>query len=139
MKIWVGYGSEHSYNLVIIGHFVDYTSAKSSHEKFKRLAAEVTKELEAGTMDIGWDSDNRLSDSMTAVLNELRLHNLSFADLENFAYEHGIEVKGETLTVSTDEIEVLGFLKLLIDDGARVEIYSAHEWSEGGQRHPDKA
>ena len=45
---------------------------------------------------------------------------------------HGIsfEVKSNEIILTTDEIEVSAFLKILFDKGARIEVYSAHS-------HPD--
>lgn len=137
MKIWFGYGSEHSYNLIMIGHFVDHTKAKAAEDKFKRLADGVAAEMEAGTMDVGWDADERFSDSIRTLLNELKLYDLGPTDVANFAYEHSIEVDGATLRLATDEGEVQGFLKLLINAGARIEVYSRHHWSDAGEPRVD--
>jgi len=41
-------------------------------------------------------------------------------------------LNGSRIVVTTDELEVSGFLKLMVDKGAKVEVYSAHDY-------PDKA
>lgn len=133
MKIWSGYGSEHSAKLVMIGHFADLTKLRATQDKFKRLAEQVRAEEEAGTMDLGWDADERFSDTMRAVLAELNLYELSPADVENLVYEYDIETSGTTMTLSTDELDVQGFLKLLLDGGARIEVFSKHDWAEDGE------
>jgi hypothetical protein len=38
--------------------------------------------------------------------------------------------KGAKVVINTDEIEVSAFLKLLIDNGAKVEVYSAHDYPD---------
>jgi hypothetical protein len=128
MKIWIGHGSEHSYNLVMIGYFADEKSARSAEQKFQRLGAAVESELP----DLAWDADQRFTSGMRELLDELKTWDLSRSDLENFAYEHTIRRSGKELRIETDEGEVQGFLKLLIGEGARIEVYSAHEWTAEG-------
>lgn len=136
MKIWTGYGSEHSYSLVMIGHFTDEASARKAEERFRRLGIAAESELP----ESGWESpDARFSDSLWDLLNEVKLYDLSRPDIENFGYEHSVEVTGTELRVSTDEGEVQGFLKVLINGGAKVEIYSSHDWTEEGQPRGEEA
>lgn len=129
MKVWVGYGSEHSYNLVMIGHFVDESHVRSAEEKFKRLTAAAENELP----EPNWDSDKRFTTGLSELLDELKTWDLSRSDVENFAYSHTVSRSGNDLRIETDEGEVQGFLKILIDGGARVEVYSAHEWTDAGE------
>jgi uncharacterized protein DUF6375 len=51
-------------------------------------------------------------------------------ELEQFSYDVSIERKDNTLVLKTDEADVSAFFKLLIDRGARVEIFSAHQYPE---------
>jgi Family of unknown function (DUF6375) len=131
MKVWTGYGSEHSYNLIMIGRFVDETSARIAEQKFERLREA------AGEVDVGWDADQRFTDGIRAILDELRTWDLSRSDIENFAYDHTLKRKGNELHIETEEGEVQGFLKILIGEGARVEVYSAHDWTS--ERTPREA
>jgi hypothetical protein len=50
-----------------------------------------------------------------------------YDDPEKFLYEHETKVVGSTVVITTDEIEVMPFIKVLIQKGAKVEVYSAHE------------
>lgn len=129
MKIWIGHGSEHSYNLVMIGHFADETKARSAEQKFQRLTAAAESELP----DLGWDADQRFTSGMSELLDELKIWDLSRSDIENFAFEHTVRRTGTELRIETDEGEVQGFLKILIDRGARIEVYSAHHWTAEGK------
>lgn len=129
MKIWIGHGSEHSYNIVMIGHFVDETKARSAEQKFQRLSAAAESELP----EVGWDADKRFTSGILALLDELKTWDLSRSDIENFAYEHTVTRNGKELRVETDEGEVQGFLKILIDGGARIEVYSGHDWTADGK------
>jgi hypothetical protein len=129
MKIWIGHGSEHSYNLVMIGHFTDETRALSAEQKFQRLSAAAESELP----EPGWEADQRFTSGMRALLDELKTWDLSRSDIENFVYEHTVTRNGKELRIETDEGEVQGFLKILIDGGARIEVYSAHDWTAEGK------
>jgi hypothetical protein len=42
-----------------------------------------------------------------------------------------VERSGADLVLRTEEVDVAGFLKIMIDGGAKVEVYSAHV-------HPDE-
>lgn len=129
MKIWTSHGSEHSYSLVLIGHFVDAAGAKRAEEKFERLTTAAVSELP----EQGWEApDPRFSEEMRALLNEMKLYDLGPTDIENFGYDHRIKVDGSKLELTTDEGEIQGFLKLLVNEGARVEIYSSHDWTDEG-------
>jgi hypothetical protein len=70
---------------------------------------------------------------MIELLEELKAWDLSRADIENFAYEHSVHRNGSELRIETDEGEVQGFLKVLIDGGARIEVFSAHDWTAEGK------
>jgi hypothetical protein len=129
MKIWIGHGSEHSYNLVMIGYFADETTARSTEQKFMRLKAAAESELP----EVGWDADQRFTTGMMELLKELKFWGLSRSDIENFAYDHTLQRNGNELRIETDEGEVQGFLKALVDGGARILVYSAHDWTAAGK------
>jgi hypothetical protein len=135
MKIWTGFGSEHSYRLVLIGHFADERDARAVEEKFE-LIREVASD-EFGALD--WDDASPgYSVELYNRLQELKVWNLSRTEVEGFGYLEGISREGATITLHTDDAELQGFLKLLFDHGARVEIYSTHHWTDAGEpREPE--
>jgi hypothetical protein len=119
MKIWSSYGSEHSANLVMIGHFKDSASAEETSAAIDELRSFAS------------DSENnpqpdRYSEKAMALLSKLKFHSVGSSELEQFNYDFSTKVKGTTLVIKTEEIEVSALMKLMIDRGARVEIYSAH-------------
>jgi hypothetical protein len=129
MKIWTGHGSEHSYNLVMIGYFADETQARGAEQRFQRLSEVAASQLP----EPNWDSDQRFTTGLLEILNELKAWDLGRSDIENFAYDHTVHRKGKELHIETDEGEVQGFLKVLIDSGARIMVYSAHRWTAEGE------
>jgi Family of unknown function (DUF6375) len=132
VKVWTGYESEHSYRLIMVGHFTDATKAAATKEKFDRLAEHVTAQLDEGTMDVGWGAEERMNESLLQALTDLGLYDLSVTDASNFAYDFDTTQDGSRLTLSTDEGAVQGFLKVMLDAGARIEVFSRHNWTEAG-------
>lgn len=128
MKIWNGYGSEHSANLVMIGHFENVRDAEKVKELFARLEQQVLEEERYGR-DRGPEGD-RYSDEMSELLREERLWTISAVELEQFEYDVRVEQSGEDIVITTDEMEISAFLKALIERGGRVEVYSAHNYPD---------
>ena len=127
MKIWNGYGSEHSANLVMIGRFRDVASAKHA----KAMIDEITTFM----MDSEDDHEGAesYSDAALDLLRKMKFYSVAPAELFQFRYDVGSELKENKIVIKTDELDVSAFLKLLIDQGARVEIYSAHEYPDTGE------
>jgi hypothetical protein len=130
VKIWTGYGSEHSYRLVLIGRFSEERDAELVKEKFDQLRDIASEEV--GDLDWG-DANPGFSDALYDKLSALKVTNLSRSEVEGFGYLYGLEQTGATVRLDTDDAELQGLLKLLFDHGARVEIYSSHHWTEEGE------
>jgi len=127
MKIWHGYGSEHSMNLVMIGHFKSTEDSKKTY----RLIEQLTEGLR-DKIDIGSQRD-RFDDDVRDLLNETKCYNLSPIELEQFLYDTSTRLEKEKIILTTDESEVSAFLKLMIDHGAKIEIYSTHDYPDTEQ------
>ena len=127
MKIWHGYGSEHSMNLVMIGHF------KSTEDSTKtyRLIEQLTEGL-IDKIDVGSQRD-RFDEGVMDLLKETKCYNLSPIELEQFLYDFSTRLDKEKIIITTDESEVSAFLKLMIENGAKIEIYSAHDYPDPEQ------
>lgn len=122
MKIWNSYGSEHSANLVMIGTFKSAESA----EKAKAVIDKLSDLLRASDEDLY--SGERFPNDVLNLLQELNFHSLAPSELVQFVFEVNSELIGNQIKLTTDEIDVSAFLKLLIDNGARVEVYSNHDY-----------
>ena len=57
MKIWYQHASEHSTNLVMIGHFKDQTEAANAMEIIEALTKQVQEDQEAGSLVLGNPSE----------------------------------------------------------------------------------
>ncbi|MGJ5068872.1 DUF6375 family protein [Bradyrhizobium oligotrophicum] len=72
----------------------------------------------------------RFSKEMLDFFMKANLMTIGPSELEQFSYEVNVERQDNKIVLKTDESDVSAFLKLLIDRGARVEIFSAHEYPD---------
>lgn len=131
MKVWYGYGTEHSMNLVMIGRFKDASAAERAHTVIKEFTTALQAEEEAGRLIIG-ESDDRFSDEVLKLLSDLNIHSIGPRELEQFLYDLTMRREGDSIVVTTDETDVQALLKVLLDKGARIEMYSAHDYPGTG-------
>lgn len=128
MKIWVGHGSEHSSRLVLVGHFRDADGARLTEDRIRALDDLALKQPEPN-----WEQREEWYDEATReALNSLRLWEVGPTDLDNFRYEHGVTRDGNRITITTEEYEIQGLIKVLVLAGARIEVYSHREWNRDG-------
>lgn len=127
MKVWQGYGTEHSMNLVMIGRFDEATEAETALDVIKQAIAVVQTEENEGRLVVG-DPVDRYSDEMLRAVSELRMHSIGPRELEQFLYDVTVERHGDRIVFRTDEVEVQAFVKLLLTHGAKVEMFSAHDY-----------
>jgi hypothetical protein len=127
MKIWNGYGSEHSMNLVLIGRFKRAQDAEKVEKDIGKLSVQASKD-DSHTISIGEPEDQRFSDDMLSLLSSLNIHTLGPTEIGQLVYEHHLRREGDRITVTTDEADVSAFVKLFIEAGARVEVFSAHDY-----------
>jgi hypothetical protein len=126
MKIWYQHGSEHSANLVMIGHFEDATEAAKAKEIIDAITEQVAEDKDKGTLVIGSPSEH-YGREMLALLGRLNIFSIGPQELEQFAYEVSVKVEGSDVVLTTDELDISAFLKVMFHRGARIEVYSAHD------------
>lgn len=129
MKIWNGYSSEHSMNLVMIGHFKEIREAEKAKEIIDQIYSQVIHESENGS-ETGLNGESRYTKEMSELFQKTNMYTIRPLELEQFLYDVRVEVEGKNVVVTTDESEISAFLKVLIEKGAKVEIYSAHDHPE---------
>lgn len=126
MRVWFGYGSEHSMNLVMIGHFETVHDANDVYRLIDKITAGLDGLVEVGT------PDSRFTDEVMEVLTRLGCYILQPSELEQFFYDNRVATDGRKLVIQTDESDVSAFLKLMVTNGAKVEIFSAHNHPGSG-------
>ena len=124
MKIWYGFGSEHSMNLVMLGRFKDASSAKEAKDVLDAIAEQAREEKELSC------DTREFSDEMQAILRRVKVYSLAPNELEQFLFDFRAEQKGCCVRIATDEIEISALLKILLIQGARVELFSADRYPE---------
>lgn len=127
MKIWNQHGSEHSANLVMIGHFADAIEAAKAKQIIDELTEQVSADQANGSLVVGGPSA-RYTDAMLDLLSRVKVHSIGAGELEQFVYDVSVKVEGSDVIVTTDESDVSAFLKVMFERGARVEVYSAHDY-----------
>jgi hypothetical protein len=138
MKIWTGFGSEHSANLVMIGRFKEASKAKQVKEIVDRLMDQAKDEDEMPTFDAA-PRHRKYSEPMSKLLDEFRIYSVGPTEIEQLRYDVSHQVEDNAIIFRTDEIDVSVFVKILIDNGARIEIYSAHEYPDTEQEQREES
>ena len=135
MKVWVGYGSEHSSNLVIIGKFSTPKKAEDALQLLNEASHIAQSDADAGRLKAG----SVLNEFTEAQMDLFRRTNLSLnhGDPEQLLYEFHTKQDGDKLVITTEEYDVNVFVKLLLHGEAKIEVYSAHDYGGpyGRQTH----
>lgn len=124
MKLWYGYGSEHSNNLVMIGQFKSAEDAEETLELINHLIEILPNMINIDNLP------NRFDEEIYTLLRKKNIYSLGPADLKQFLYETDTKIEDERLILTTDELEVSAFMKLMINKGAKVEIFSVHGYPD---------
>lgn len=114
-------------NLVMIGYFKEAHDAEKAKELLDRLTEQVRAEPEA-YQSANAPEGRRFSDAMMELMRESELYIVGSSELEQFAYDVSVRAEGSKVVVTTEEVDVSAFLKVLLEKGARVEVYSAHDY-----------
>ncbi|MDO4706508.1 MAG: DUF6375 family protein [Comamonadaceae bacterium] len=130
MKIWNGYGSEHSMNLVLIGKFKKIQDAQKVEDSINKLSEQVLRDESDSLIFDPDPKDMRFSEEMRSLLRSLSLYTLGPAELSQFSLDHRLEREDKSIIITTDEADISAFLKLFIQSGAKVEVFSAHDYPD---------
>ncbi len=130
MKIWIGYGSEHSANLVMLGKFKtpeDATSFLAELEKLERLI----QEDDSGD-DVFRDFPKKIMDEI--FYGRIRFCN-DFApkDLDDFRMDLRRYQRDDDQTIvefKSDETGWAGLIKMMLNAGARIELFEESNTEE---------
>lgn len=129
MKIWYQHGSEHSANLVMIGHFENATDATKAKEIIDTLTNQLREEEASGTRTVGQPSE-RYGEAMLDLLGRLNVASIGPRELDQFLYDVSMNIEGSEIILTTEEVDISAFLKVMFDQGARIEVYSAHDYPD---------
>jgi Family of unknown function (DUF6375) len=123
MKIWYGYGTEHSANLVIVGRFKTVEDAKAAETLINEWTALALQNEPAAT-------ETKFGKEFLDFFAKNNFMWATHGDSHTLIYDYDLERKDDTLIVKTEETEFAAFLKVMLNKGARIETYSAHDYKD---------
>jgi alpha-amylase/alpha-mannosidase (GH57 family) len=124
MKIWNSYGSEHSAQLVLIGRFKTIADADGAH----RVLTEINDYMRTHSPELF--QAVRYPPEFQALLEGLKIHNLSVHEIDQFSYEVHATLKEDEVRISTNEPDISAYLKVMVDRGAKVEVFTTLSYPE---------
>jgi len=129
MKIWMSYGSEHSMNLVLVGHFKTAKDADHVEELLDKLEKQAAKD-EVHDISRAPAHEHRFSEEMRSLLMANNMFILSPTELDQLVSDYHLDKNDRKITIRTDEPDISAFLKVFLESGARVEVHSAHDYPD---------
>jgi hypothetical protein len=122
MKIWNSYSGEHSAKLKIIGTFKSVEDATTAENLFHELYKIAEQEK--------IEENNFYQDPEFKIIAEkYNFYSATFQDIKDLVYfGHSFERDRNKITIFTDDLEVQGLIKILIDNSAKIELYSKHDY-----------
>lgn len=127
MKLWNGYGSEHSANMVLIGTFESSDKAEEA-VKLLKDATDVARADEAAGRLVAGKPPTSFSDGMMELYKRTNL-SLNYGDPEELLYDYDAAREGDRVIITTDEMLLSAFVKVMIHGGAKIQVYSRHDHS----------
>ena len=133
MKLWIGYGTEHSANLVIIGHFKTANDAIEAKELIDKLTNIVQEGVTSGRLSESDGLENgKFSGEQLNFFTANNIGSYAYSDMISFLYEYNSFVDGTKLIITTNDLMTSGFVNTMIAKSAKLEIYSAHDYKDTG-------
>ena len=127
MKIWKSFSAEHSAKLRIVGTFKTTEDLEETRQIIEELTDEVMKQ------DVSTQLKAKYTDEIMNIIKNHNgyCHSLGEEDLMNFTHVHNISYNDRTIEINTDELDIQGLLKVILSNGAKIEIYSKHNYPNG--------
>ncbi len=63
-----------------------------------------------------------------AVQGSRNVRSCEPSELSQFNDDVSVELRGEKVVLTTEEYDVSAFLKIMVNSGARVEVFSGHDY-----------
>ena len=92
----------------------------------------IKKAESSGAQDLVYTQleNKQFAPDIMKFLQGKNILNLTPDELAELTFQPAIELRGKNITIRTEEIDVLSFVKILIEEGAFVQIFSTHNFSE---------
>lgn len=119
MKIWKSFSSEHSAKLRITGTFKTIEDANEAAKVFNELL-----DIESRTNE---GAEYPFTEEIMEVMNKYQVY-LNPSAGEDLDYLYPVSVEGQKIVVETDDFAIQALSQVFIRYGAKVEIYSRHDY-----------
>ena len=119
MKIWKSFAGEHSAKLRIIGTFKTAEDAQKAADFYNDLI-DVEDKTDGG--------NEYFSEELMELFRKHNFHSFNENDAEQADYFYKFEPEGNQIEVLTDELEIQSIIKAFVRWGAKVELYSRHDY-----------
>lgn len=126
MKVWMGYGSEHSAKLVIIGQFRAAEDAADALRLLEKMRNAAYADQKDGNIEAG-EIGKEVTDRFLKIYTEENFP-VGPADAEQLLYEFHPKQVGDKVVITTDESEINTLIRVLLHGSAKVEVFSAHDY-----------
>lgn len=126
MKLWYGYSSEHSSRIKLIGRFKTSAAGKEFEESLNQM-----RELVVENYDECLNNVDKFPRHILDLLFHGAIKNtqtLAAHDLLDFGNEMSVDLKDKEIVISSDECNWAGVIKMLIEAGAKIEMFSEHDY-----------
>jgi hypothetical protein len=108
----------------MIGHFKSPHDAEETMKIINQLSEKLIDKIEFG------ENKKRFDNEVSQLLAEINCFIFTPSELEHFLLENSIRIEDNKIILTTEESEVSAFFKLMIEKGAKVEIFSAHDYPD---------
>src|SRR5690606_27711733 len=98
MKIWMGYGSEHSANLVIIGKFKSAEEAQDAIRLIERMSEAAVADMEDGNIVPG-EISTKITDRFLKISKDEKFYSLGHGDAEQLLNEFHHKQVGDSVVI----------------------------------------
>lgn len=111
-------------NLVMIGRFKEKADASEALKILEKMEERIR------AMDSGEIRPDRYNNTALQLLIEMNISTVGSGELEQFQFDVRLDQKGRELVLTTQESEISAYLKVMIEKGAKVEVFSRHDYPE---------
>jgi hypothetical protein len=114
----------------MIGEFKTEEDANRAYELINQLREAANSDQREEIVRY-FERNERFSKDTEQLLRKHQLHDISPDDIADLAFvDMHIKLSQTKIHCQTDDTDLGGFIKLMVDQGAKVQVYSAHEYPD---------
>ena len=124
MKVWIGYSSEHSSRIALVGHFETPELAKEFLGEYQKV-----QELAVSHFDECQENQDKFPDEIMRLLYNRKIkftQVITPGDFLEFGMEAHVTTKGKDFVLTSNEYDWGGTVKMLLMANAKIEVLSRH-------------